>query len=292
MKTPMESADTSGRRKAPGSRTGAEAGAAVTPDWQHRTPRTRLLMWVGWLALVALTVFCWQVMTKDTIWAFVADAPEQAADLGGRMFPPRWSYINQLWMPLWDTLNIATLGTLLGIIFAIPVAFLAASNTTPSRYFVRPVALFIIVASRSINSLIWALLLVSIIGPGLLAGIVAIALRSIGFVAKLLYEAIEETDRQQIEAITATGASAAQIVSYGIVPQVMPAFYGISVFRWDINIRESTILGLVGAGGIGLQLQASLNTLAWPQVTMIFVVILATVVLSEWVSARVRHAII
>lgn len=268
-------------------------GAVNTePLWQHRSSSMRLLLWVGWLCLVALFVFCWQVMTKNTIWAFVADAPRQAADLGSRMVPPRWSYLDVLWKPLWDTMNIATLGTLLGVIFAVPVAFLAASNTTPSRLFVRPVALFIIVASRSINSLIWALLLVSIIGPGLLAGIVAIALRSIGFVAKLLYEAIEETDKLQIEAVAATGASGAQILNYAIVPQILPAFYGISVFRWDINIRESTILGLVGAGGIGVQLQASLNTLAWPQVTMIFIVILGTVVISEWISARVRHAII
>lgn len=264
----------------------------VTPVWQYRTSLARLLLWVGWLALVALFVFCWQVMTQDTIWAFVADAPAQAVDLGSRMMPPKWSYIDKLWKPLWDTMNIATLGTMLGVIFAVPVAFLAASNTTPSKLFVRPVALFIIVASRSINSLIWALLLVSIIGPGLLAGIVAIGLRSIGFVAKLLYEAIEETDKLQIEAVTATGASGAQILNYGIVPQILPAFCGITVFRWDINIRESTILGLVGAGGIGVQLQASLNTLAWPQVTMIFVVILGTVLVSEWVSAKVRHAII
>jgi len=262
------------------------------PQWQHRTPRSRLMLWFGWLALVALTVYCWQVMTEGTIWAFVADAPRQAADIGGRMFPPRWEYIDTLWLPLWDTINIATLGTLLGIVFAVPVAFLAARNTTPSAAFVRPVALFIIVASRSINSLIWALLLVSIIGPGLLAGIVAIGLRSIGFIAKLLYEAIEETDANQIEAVTATGASKAQVLDYAIVPQVLPSFFGISVFRWDINIRESTILGLVGAGGIGLELQASLNVLAWPQVTLIILVILATVVVSEWVSAKVRHAII
>ena len=95
-----------------------------------------------------------------------------------------------------------------------------------------------------------------------------------------------------VEAIEATGASAGQVLNYGIVPQVMPAFWGISVFRWDINIRESTILGLVGAGGIGLKLQASLNVLAWPQVTVILLLILGTVVFSEWVSAKVRRAII
>lgn len=262
------------------------------PVWRHRTSRASLALWAGWLALVALFVFCWQVMTKDTIWAFVQDAPTQAADIGGRMFPPRWSYIETLLVPLWDTLNIATLGTLLGILFAIPVAFLAARNTTPSVWIARPIALFIIVASRSINSLIWALLLVSIIGPGVLAGVVAIGLRSIGFIAKLMYEAIEEIDAKQVEAVRATGASGAQVIDYAIVPQILPTFFGVAVFRWDINIRESTILGLVGAGGIGLQLQASLNVLAWPQVTMIFIVILATVVLSEWVSAKVRHAII
>ena len=260
--------------------------------WAYRAPRGQILLWAGWLALVALFVWCWQIMTEGTIWFFVADAPRQAADIGGRMVPPRWSYMSELWAPLWDTINIATLGTLGGVIMAVPVAFLAARNTSPSVTLLRPVALFIIVASRSINSLIWALLLVAIIGPGLLAGIVAIALRSIGFISKLLYEAIEETDARQVEAVSATGASGAQVLNFGIVPQIMPAFWGITVFRWDINIRESTILGLVGAGGIGLKLQASLNTLAWSQISVILLLILATVVFSEWVSARMRHAII
>jgi len=265
---------------------------ALPTTWRHRTSRAGLALWFGWLCLAALFVWCWQVMNRDTIWVFVLDAPSQAADIGARMLPPRLSYLPELLVPLWDTLNMATLGTMLGIVLAVPVAFLAARNTTPSALVLRPAALFIIVASRSINSLIWALLLVAVLGPGLLAGIIAIGLRSVGFIGKLLYEAIEETDASQIEAITATGASRLQVLTYGIVPQVMPAFWGISVFRWDINIRESAILGLVGAGGLGLKLQASLNVLAWPQVTMILLVILATVVLSEWVSARVRQAII
>ncbi|MBQ2261379.1 MAG: phosphonate ABC transporter, permease protein PhnE [Loktanella sp.] len=260
--------------------------------WTYRTPRARLLLWGGWLALVALFVYCWQVMTARTMWVFVWDAPTQAADIGSRMMPPRWSYLPELMGPLWDTINIATLGTLGGVIMAVPIAFVAARNTSPSLLILRPIALFIIVASRSINSLIWALLLVAIIGPGLLAGIIAIALRSIGFIGKLLYEAIEETDAKQIEAITATGASGVQVLSYAIVPQIMPAFWGITVFRWDINIRESAILGLVGAGGIGLKLNASLNTLAWGQISVILLLILGTVVVSEWVSSKMRHAII
>jgi phosphonate transport system permease protein len=267
-------------------------GADGERAWRRRTPRGDLLAWAGWLAAVALTLACFQYISERTIWAFVWDAPAQGADLVGRMFPPRWSYADQLWKPLWDTINIATLGTALAVLLGVPLAFLAAHNTTPSRLLVRPAALFVIVASRSINSLIWALVLVIVLGPGMLAGILAIALRSIGFIAKLLYEAIEEIDATQVEAVNATGASGPQVLAWGIVPQVMPAFAGITVFRWDINIREATVLGLVGAGGIGMQLQSSINVLAWPQVTMIFLLILGTVLVSEWLSARVRHAII
>ncbi len=260
--------------------------------WQLRTNKARLLRWFVYLVFIAVFMWCWKYISDATTWFFVWDAPRIAADIGSRAFPPRWSYMDQLWKPLWDTFNIATLGTVFALVMAVPVAFLAARNTTPSKIFIRPLALLIIVSTRSINSLIWALLLVAVIGPGVFAGLVAIAIRSIGFCAKLLYEAIEEIDSQQIEAITATGASRWQVMTYGIVPQIMPAFAGISVFRWDINIRESTVLGLVGAGGIGLQLQASLNTLAWPQVALILFVILIAVVVGEWVSAKVRGAII
>jgi len=135
-------------------------------------------------------------------------------------------------------------------------------------------------------------MLVTIVGAGVFAGSIAIGLRPIGFCAKLLYEAIEEIDTSQVEAVRATGATGAQVTAYGIVPQVMPAFAGISVFRWDINIRESTVLGLVGAGGIGLPLNSAITTLAWTRVSLILLVIVAAVVAGEWISAKVRHAII
>jgi phosphonate transport system permease protein len=260
--------------------------------WRRRERGAQFATWAAWLIGAAIFVACAQLISDKTIWAFVTDAPAQAADLGARTVPPDWGFIRVLWRPLWDTLNIATLGTALAIVIAIPVAWCAARNTTPSAALVRPLALFVIVSSRSINSLIWALMLVVIVGPGVLAGILAIGLRSIGFCAKLLYEAIEEIDERQVEAVRATGASRAQISAYGVVPQVLPAFAGISLFRWDINIRESTVLGLVGAGGIGLPLNAALTTLAWTQVSLILLIIIATVIVSEWVSAKVRHAII
>lgn len=260
--------------------------------WRRRDRRGQFSLWLSWLFGTLLFIQAWRQVSEHTIWDFALDAPAQAWDLMVRMVPPRWSYMDSLWRPIWDTLNIATLGTLLGIAIAFPIAFLAARNTTPSLVLMRPAALLTIVSSRSINSLIWALLLVIVVGPGVLAGIIAIALRSIGFIGKLLYEAIEESDPVQVEAITATGASRPQQLVYGVLPQIMPALAGISVYRWDINIRESTVLGLVGAGGIGLQLNASVSRLAWNEVTVIFIVIFATVVISEWVSAKVRHAII
>jgi phosphonate transport system permease protein len=252
-----------------------------TKVWHRRERGAQFAIWLAWLAAAAIFIYCWQLISDKTIWAFVTDAPAQAADLAVRMVPPDWSSIAKLGRPLWDTVNIATLGTAIGVVVAVPVAYCAARNTTPSVALVRPVALFVIVASRSINSLIWALMLVTILGPGVLAGILAIGLRSIGFCAKLLYEAIEEIDESQVEAIRATGASGAQVTAYGIVPQVLPAFAGIS-----------TVLGLVGAGGIGLPLNAAITTLAWTKVSLILLIIIATVVVSEWVSAKVRHAII
>lgn len=257
-----------------------------------RLNRKNWSLFAAWFIVTLLSVYCWQLMTENTIWAFIYDAPTQASDLLSRMFPPKWDYINMLYKALWDTLNIATLGTLLGVVLAFPVAFLAARNTTPSLIFVRPIALFIIAASRSINSLIWALLLVSILGPGILAGVLAIGLRSIGFIAKLLYESIEEINNTSVEALEATGASQMQVINYAIIPQILPTFLGIIIFRWDINIRESTILGLVGAGGIGIFLSSSLNVLAWPQVTLIIVIILITVVVSEYISAKARKMLI
>ena len=167
-----------------------------------------MLVWAGWLFAVALFVGCFQLISDKTIWAFVWDAPQQAGDLAVRMVPPDWLYIRVLGRPIWDTINIATIGTLVAVLLAIPVAYCAARNTTPSVSVVRPIALFIIVSSRSINALIWALMLVTIIGPGVFAGIIAIALRSIGFCAKLLYEAIEGIDagRLRLCAQKASGA--------------------------------------------------------------------------------------
>ena len=155
--------------------------------WQRRDRNKQLSIWAGYFVAITIFMVCWQYMSGKTIWMFVWDAPRQGVDIVSRMVPPKWEYANVIWGTVWDTINIATLGTIMAIILAVPTAFCAARNTTPSVRFVRPIALFIIVSSRSINSLIWALILVAILGPGMFAGVIAIGLRSIGFCAKLLY---------------------------------------------------------------------------------------------------------
>ena len=185
-------------------------------------------------------------------------------------------------------LEWSRVGLILLIVLALPVAYLAALNTTFNRA-TYALARLVMVVSRSVDTLVWALMFIVVVGPGSLAGLLAVAVRSIGFVSKLLAEGIEETDRGQVEAIVATGADRWRVLLYAIVPQVRPVFAGVCVYRWDINIRESTVLGLVGAGGIGFALNEAILGLEWSRVGLILVVILGVVALSETASAVVRR---
>jgi phosphonate transport system permease protein len=176
------------------------------------------------------------------------------------------------------------------VIIAFPIAFLAARNTTFNKatWFI---GRLILVTSRSVNTVVWGLLFVAIFGPGPMAGVWAIAFRSIGFMGKLVAEAIEEIDEGVVEAIEATGASRLQVLIYGILPQVLPVIYGTTVYRWDINIRESTVLGFVGAGGIGILLYSSINQFLWQEVALILIAVFGVVIISEFVSATIRQRI-
>lgn len=241
--------------------------------------------------LVTLMVVVWAVQDIDIFWPWVWDAPNQIASLGGRMWPPDPSRLDEITHALLETVHIATLATLLSLFIALPVAYIAAQNTSPNRACLW-LGRFILVSSRSVNTLIWALLFVAIFGPGVLAGILAITFRSVGFVGKLMGEAIEEIDRRPVEAMQATGASKAKVIAYAIVPQVMPAFFAIVILRWDINVRESTVLGLVGAGGIGVILQGAIDTFAWPTVATILVAIVVLVLIGEAITGLLRRRVI
>ena len=262
----------------------------VTPSrtWRRFTAAQAAVHTGARIALAVVTV--WMLSRLGVTWEYVGDAPSQVADLLQRMFPPDWAHASALVDPLVQTINIATLGTAAAVVLSVPVAFLAARNTTPNRA-TYALGRFLMVVTRSVDTLIWALIFIIVVGPGSLAGVLAVAVRSIGFVSKLFAEGIEEIDAGQVEAIAATGASRGQTLLYAIVPQVRPVFTGVCIYRWDINVRESTVLGIVGAGGLGFALNEAILGLEWSRVGLILVVVLVVVVLSEAFSAFARRRV-
>jgi phosphonate transport system permease protein len=261
----------------------------ITPEWARFTPLQRMQRYAALLTVTLIVV--WALGSIDVIWEWVWDAPLQLADLLKRMVPPDPTNLPSILEATWQTINIATIATMIAIVLSLPVAYISAQNTTPNVVCLW-IGRFILVSSRSVNTIIWALLFVAIFGPGIIAGIIAIMFRSIGFLGKLLGEAIEEIDPAPIEALEACGASRFKVVLYGIVPQVMPAFFAISILRWDINLRESTVLGLVGAGGIGIILQGAIDTFQWQEVSMVLLTILALVIAGEVISSALRKKLL
>jgi phosphonate transport system permease protein len=252
---------------------GSAAPSVIERSWSRHTPLERLSRYAVYLASVMAIVYA--ARSIEVIPEFLADAPAQSADLFRRMWPIDWKhYPTDVHHTLIETFHIATLGTLLALTLAVPFALLGARNITKSA------------------TLNWALLFVAIFGPGALAGVMAIAFRSIGFVGKLLAEALEETRPGPIEALTATGAPFTSVLSKGYWPSVEPSFWSVALFRWDINLRESAVLGLVGAGGIGVALEAAMSNLYWDRVGLILVVIFAVVIAMEIVTQAIRKRII
>ena len=205
--------------------------------------------------LLTVIAVVWSLRTIEIIPEFLYDAPQQTVDLFARMWPIDWSwYPKVVHAALMETLHTATLGTILAVVMASLVALLVARNITRSIV-LNTIGRFILVATRSVHAMVWALFFVAVFGPGALAGTLAIAVHSIGFTGKFLAEAIEEAKPGPIEALTAAGASPLAILLKGYWPQVKPAFLAIAMFRWDINVRESAVLGLVGGGGLGMALE-------------------------------------
>ena len=264
--------------------------AAVDREWRRFTPAERLGRFAVYLAVVAAIVASARALEMDS--EFVRDAPEQLADMVRRMWPVAWGFYPQgIHGPLLDSIHIATLGTAAAVLMAVPVAFVAARNVTPHPA-LNHAARVVLVSARSVNTLIWALFFVAVFGPGALAGMLALAFHSIGFTGKLLSEALEEVDRGTIEALQATGAPWLSVALKGYWPQVKPAFWGIVLFRWDINVRDSAVLGLVGAGGIGMALDTALNMFHWGRVAMILVAIFAVVLAAEVATVQLRKRIL
>jgi phosphonate transport system permease protein len=265
-------------------------GSGIRREWQRFTPGERLARFAVYFCVVA--AFVLSLGTVEVIPEFLWDAPAQVQDLLVRMWPPAYArYPASVHAALVETLHMATLGTVIAMLLAVPLGLLAANNVMPSRT-VNTLAKLALVTSRSVNSLVWALLFIAVFGPGALAGTLAIAFRSIGFVGKLLGEALEEAHRGPVEALKASGAPWPSLLVFGYWPQVKPAFWALVLLRWDINVRESAVLGLVGAGGIGVALNTAMNLFQWDRVAVVLLAIFAVVIVAEVVVTWVRGRIL
>jgi phosphonate transport system permease protein len=192
---------------------------------------------------------------------------------------------------LGETLSIALLGTTLAAIFALPVGLLAARNIVPSGIFRFPVRR-LFDSIRGVDTLIWALVWINVVGLGPFAGVLAIAVSDFGLFGKLFSEAIEAADKKQVEGIRAAGGNTLHEIRFGLMPQVLPVIAGQVLYFFESNTRSATIIGIVGAGGIGLQLAEQIRVLEWQKVSCLILMILIAVAAIDWISSKLRFAII
>jgi phosphonate transport system permease protein len=201
-----------------------------------------------------------------------------------------WDHI-ELWRSMLETVAMAYLGTMLAVVFAVPLGFLGARNVIPERIF-HFVTRRLFDGLRGLDQLIWALVFVRAMGLGPIAGIMAIAVAETGVLAKLFAEAVENIDRRQVEGITSVGASFIARLRFAVLPQVLPVMISQTLYSIESNSREATILGLVGAGGIGLRLSERIQINAWDQVAYVIVLILISVAVIDTTSRYLRLRLI
>lgn len=257
---------------------------------QRRRARWRSAAIAGTVTVLAAICF-YNILVVDTDWERMGSLGEVLTSVG-RFLAIDFELIPHLVEPIIETLMMSALGTALGAILCIPVIWIGAYNITPSRWIAYPIGRMMMTLSRSIHEIVWALVFVSAVGLGSLAGILALAMRSIGFIAKIIAEAIENVDPKPIEAIRAVGGNRLQVVRYGIIPQVLPVAIGVIIFEWDINIRRSAVMGLVGAGGLGLTFHRQMVMFNYPGVTTVILAILLLIILGEALSYYARKAVI
>ena len=239
------------------------------------------------VALVLLGVYSvWVLAGIDLSAERLAFGLKQGARFLSRMFPPDVSRMDVLWTGLRESLQIAVLATAAGVALSLPIGLLAARNLSPA--FIRvPMRLFIAFC-RSLHPVIKAILFVKAVGFGPLAGILALVLGSIGFIGKLFADAVEEISPKQVEAIRATGASPLNVIGFGVLPQVMARFVGFATYQLDSNLRNSTMVGIVGAGGIGGALFSAFQRFDYDFVFTILATIVLIIVAGELAANALR----
>jgi len=248
---------------------------AFKPNWWTRA---------GWVALAAYIVYAFARL--DFTWVRFVTGLGNGARFIGRMFPPSIAQPDSLLKGLTESLEIAILASVLGILIALPIGLFASRNLMP--VWASWPARAIIALARSFHPVIVAILFVKAVGFGAMAGILALVVASVGFIGKLFAEAIEEISLKQVEAVRATGAPFMSLISYGVLPQVFSRFIGFATYQLDSNLRNSTMVGIVGAGGIGGTLFSAFQRFDYDFVCAILLSIIGMIMVGEVLAGVVR----
>ena len=254
----------------------------LKPQWSWKTLTT-----IGIFSFVL--VFVVNDLEIDFI-KLVTDSSKYFGDILSRMLPPDFSNLNQLTYAMFETIEIAFLGTFIAIVLSIPLGLFSARNLAPN-YFVYIVCKTIVIFFRAIPEFIIAMILVIAIGFGAMPGVLALGLHTMGFLAKFYAEDIEHINKGPIDALKSSGATKSQIISFGVIPQILPSFVANNLYILDRNVRMATMLGIVGAGGIGYELQSSFRMFEYERVSAIIILIFVTIFIIDHLSAFIRSKI-
>jgi len=254
----------------------------LKPQWSWKTLTT-----IGIFSIIL--VFVVNDLEIDFI-KLVTDSSKYFGDILSRMLPPDFSNLNQLIYAMFETIEIAFLGTFIAIVLSIPLGLFSARNLAPN-YFVYLICKTIVIFFRAIPEFIIAMILVIAIGFGAMPGVLALGLHTMGFLAKFYAEDIEHINKGPIDALKSSGATKSQIISFGVIPQILPSFVANNLYILDRNVRMATMLGIVGAGGIGYELQSSFRMFEYEKVSAIIILIFVTIFIIDHLSAFIRSKI-
>ncbi len=264
--------------------------ASPSQHRRWRKPPAIANPWARYALLVGVGAYLvWAVVSLELSWARVMTGIPRAIQIFSRAFPPDFSRRSLMIDGFVESIQIALVATLLGVILSVILGILAARNVVPRAVYLAGRA--IISVARSFHPVIVAIIFVKAVGFGPFAGILTLVIYSIGFVGKLMAEAIEEIDPGQVEAIRASGAGFFKVLAYGVFPQVLPRQVGLSIYQLDSNLRASAIVGIVGAGGIGGTLMNSFRRFDYDFSLAILIVMIVIILISEALSGRIRGAL-
>jgi phosphonate transport system permease protein len=246
------------------------------------------------IQLAVLVFIAYSAVHLDVRFERLAELLQRVWNLlADRYWPPNLTLLQvpRFQIAVVDTIIMAYLGLVLGVLFAAPLAWCASRNVTPNRHVLYPAARLVVMSCRAVHEMIWTILFVSILGFGMLAGVLALTLFCIGFAAKLFAEEVEAIDPGPVEAMRAAGANELQVFAFAVIPQVRVAWTGITIYTWDVAFRAATVVGFFGAGGMGWYLQRYVQQLDNRRVAAVLVTIVVLVSISEVVSAWARNRI-